>query len=100
MRPVTANWLPLVWAFVVWFVHFMLCWTAVELWPGQWQANVLAWGATAVALLALAWHWRRLQGHQAAGALSAWVHGLSQGTTVLAFVAVVFSAVPSLVILP
>jgi len=95
-----AGWLPLVWAFIVWFVHFMLCWTAVELWPRQWQANVAAWAATAGALLALAWHWHRLQGHRPPGALSGWVHRLGRGATALAGVAVVFNALPSVVFLP
>jgi hypothetical protein len=95
-----ANGLPLVWAFVVWFVHFMLCWVAVELWPGQWQANVLAWAATAVALLVLGWHWLRLQRPRAPGPLSGWVQRLALGSTALAGVAVVFSALPSFVFLP
>ena len=98
--PGKADWLPLVWAFVVWFVHFMLCWTAAEVWPRQWQANALAWAATAVALLVLAWYWRHLHGTRPPGTLSGWVHRLGRGATALAGVAVVFSALPSLVFLP
>ena len=66
----------------------------------QWQANVLAWTATAVALLLLGWHWLRLQRLRAPGPLSGWVQRLAQGTTALAGVAVMFSALPSFVFLP
>jgi hypothetical protein len=95
------GWLPLVWAFMVWFLHFLLCWAAVELWPGQWQANAVAWAATVGALLALGWHWRRLQRSTApAGSMLDWVHHLGRGATAIAGLAVLFSALPSLVFLP
>lgn len=89
-RPVLA-------AFVVWFVHFMLCWTAVELWPGDVRANAAAWGFTAVALLAVGVQAARLQRPDPADASAAAAGRISRGATLLAAVAIVFTAVPSLV---
>lgn len=98
MTPSTrARWRPLVAAFVVWFLHFMLCWVAVELWPGHRLANASAWGLTAVALLCLGVHAWHLQRRAAQGELSAWTRRLGQGATALAGLAVVFTAVPSMV---
>lgn len=97
-----AGWTPLVAAFVIWFLHFLLCWAAAELlWPRQWLANGLAWAATVLALGALAWHWRRLGG-RAPGeeGLVGWAHQIGRGATAIAGVSVLFSAVPSLVWLP
>lgn len=96
-----SGWLPLIAAFVIWFVHFVLCWAAAELlWPRQWLANILAWGATVLALAVLAWHWRRLRLDAPSGAVVGWTRRVGQGAIAIASVAVVFSAVPSLVFLP
>jgi hypothetical protein len=96
-----SGWLPLVAAFVIWFVHFMVCWAAAELlWPRQWLANGLAWVATLLALGALGWLWRRISLGPPSGGLVGWARRVGQGATVIAVVAVLFSAVPSLVFLP
>ena len=91
---------PLVTAFVIWFVHFMACWAAGEVWPQRWPANALAWGATAVALPALVVHFVRINARHAEGALSGWAYRFARGATAIAAVAVLFSALPSLVFLP
>jgi hypothetical protein len=96
----TAGWLPVTGAFIVWFAHFMACWVAVEIWPRQWIANALAWGATAVALLALGACWVCLGPGRPAGETASWTRRLGRGATAIASVAVVFSALPSLVFLP
>jgi len=96
----SPGWLPMVGAFVIWFAHFMLCWVAVEIWPGQWVANACAWALTAAALLALGLHARRLQAGVSRGELTGWTRRLGQGAVAIAAVAVVFGAVPSLVFLP
>ncbi|WP_418315686.1 hypothetical protein [Piscinibacter sakaiensis] len=95
-----SGWKPVLTPFVIWFVHFMASWSAVEIWPHQWQANLLAWGFTALALLALAVHWRQLARSVPDGELARWTHRFGQGAVAIAAVAVVFSALPSLVFLP
>jgi hypothetical protein len=95
-----SGWRPMLAAFVVWFAHFMLCWAAVEVWPRQWQANVLAWALTAVALAALGAQWARLHASLPRDELARWNHRFGQGAIAIAGVAVVFSAVPSIVFLP
>ena len=95
-----AGWRPLIGAFVIWFVHFMGCWVAVEIWPGQWPANVLAWGLTALALAALGFEALRLRAGASRGDLADWNRRIGQGATAIAGAAVVFGALPSLVFLP
>lgn len=97
MKP--SRWGPILTAFTIWFAHFMVCWAAAEIWPHQWPAHALAWVATAAALLALGVHLVRAHAGRAAGMLQAWSHRFAQGATVLAAVAVLFSALPSLVLL-
>lgn len=94
------SWRPIVTAFAIWFVHFMLCWAAGEIWPHQWAANALAWGVTAIALLAVGVHYVRLKAHHADGDLPGWSYRFARGAIAIATVAVVFSAVPSFVFLP
>jgi hypothetical protein len=95
-----AGWRPLIGAFVVWFVHFMGCWVAVEIWPGQWVANALAWGLTALALAALGVEALRLRAGAARGDLAGWNRRIGQGAIAIAGAAVVFGALPSVVFLP
>jgi hypothetical protein len=95
-----SRWGPLVTAFVIWFVHFMACWTAGEIWPQRWPANALAWGATAIALPALVVHFVQVNARYAQGTLSGWALRFARGAIAIAAVAVLFSAVPSLVFLP
>lgn len=95
-----AGWRSIVTAFAIWFVHFMLCWTAAEIWPRAWQANALAWGFTAIALLAMAMHVRWLKARCALGDASSWNHRYARRAAGLATAAVVFSALPSMVFLP
>lgn len=99
MKP-PSPWPPLLTALTIWFAHFMVCWAASELvWPQQRMANVVAWIATAMALLALGMHALRLRGLRAAGALTGLHYRCSQGAAALATVAVGFSALPALVLL-
>jgi membrane protein implicated in regulation of membrane protease activity len=97
-----AGWRPLVGGFVIWFVHFMGCWAAAELWwPGRWPAHVLAWALTVLALAALGWEWRRLRASPASGGdFAGWNRRIGTGATAIAAAAVVFGAMPSLVLLP
>lgn len=91
---------PIVTALVIWFVHFMVIWAAGEIWPRQWTANALAWGVTAIALLALGVHYVRLKAQHADGGLPGWSYRFARGAIAIATAAVVFSAIPSLVFLP
>ncbi len=91
---------PVVMAFVIWFLHFMLVWAVAEIWPHQWTANLWAWGATALALLAVGLHHARLKALHADGELPDWSYRFGRGAAALATVAVMFSALPSLVFLP
>ena len=91
---------PIVTAFAIWFVHFMMLWAAGEIWPHQWTANTLAWAFTAIALLAVGVHYVRLKARHAAGDLPGWSYRLAQGAVAIATAAVVFTAMPSLVFLP
>jgi len=91
---------PLVTAFVIWFVHFMVLWAAGEIWPHQWTANALAWGFTAIALLAVGLHFVRLKAQHAHGGLPGWSFRFARGAIAIATAAVVFTALPSLVLLP
>jgi hypothetical protein len=91
---------PIVTAFVIWFVHFMVIWAAGEIWPHQWAANAVAWGVTAIALLAVGVHYVRLKVRHADAGLSGWSYRFAQGATAIATAAVVFSALPSVVFLP
>ena len=40
---------PILAAFAIWFVHFVLCWAVAEVWPQGRLANRLAWGFTVAA---------------------------------------------------
>lgn len=91
---------PIVTAFAIWFVDFMVIWAAGEIWPHQWTANVVAWGATAVALLVQGVHGVRLKARHADGSLPGWGYRFARGAVAIAMAAVVFSAVPSFVFLP
>jgi hypothetical protein len=91
---------PVVTAFMIWFLHFMVLWAAGEIWPHQWTANVLAWGVTAIALLAVGVQYVRLKAQHADGGLSGWSYRFARGASAMATAAVVFSALPSVVFLP
>lgn len=91
---------PNVTAFVIWFVHFMVLWVGVEIWPNQWAANALAWAVTAIALVALGVHFVRLRTQYTKGCLSGWSYRFARGAAAIAMAAVVFSALPSAVFLP
>lgn len=91
---------PNVTAFVIWFVHFMVLWVGVEIWPNQWAANALAWAGTAIALLALGVHFLRLKAQYTEGCLSDWSYRFARGAGAIAVCAVVFSALPSVIFLP
>lgn len=101
MRPQAPSvWPPIVTAFTIWFIHFMVCWTAGEIWPDGWLANVLAWVATALALPALAVHAVRVAARRRAHGPTDWYFRFAQGAVGLAVLATVFSAVPSIVYVP
>ena len=87
-------------AFAIWFVHFMVSWGASEIWPHQWTANAVAWGVTAIALLAVAVHFVHVKAQHAVGGLAGWSYHFARGAVAIATVAVLFSALPSLVFLP
>ena len=91
---------PVVTAFAVWFVHFMMLWAAGEIWPHQWTANALAWAFTAIALLAVGVHYVRLKAQHADGDLPGWSYRFARGAVAIATAAVVFTALPSVVFLP
>lgn len=91
---------PIVTAFVIWFVHFMVIWAAGEIWPHQWTANALAWGVTAIALLAVGAHYLRLKAQHADGGLPGWSYRFARGAIAIATAAMVFSALPSFILLP
>lgn len=95
-----AGWRPLIGAFVIWFLHFMGCWVAVEVWPRQWAANALAWGLTALALGALLVEGWGLRAGAVRRGLAGWNRRIGRGAVAIAAVAVVFGALPSLVFLP
>ena len=78
----------------------MACWTASEVWQRQWPANGVAWAATALALLAVAMHSALVKSQHAAGDLPGWHYRFAQGAIAIATVAVLFSALPSVVFLP
>lgn len=87
-------------AFSIWFVHFLLCWAAVEIWPGQPLANRLAWAFTVLALAAMGWHFSRVQRLSGQGGLVGFSRRFAQGAVAIATVALLFTAVPTLVFLP
>lgn len=91
---------PIVTAFVIWFVHFMVIWAAGEIWPHQWPANALAWGVTAIALLAVGVHHVRLKARYADGRIADWNYRFARRAVAIAAAAVVFSAIPSFMPLP
>ncbi len=95
-----SSWGPVLTAFTIWFVHFMACWTAGEIWPHQWRANALAWSATAGALLAVGVHFGRLQSLHAQGKLPGWNYRFARGAAAIATAAVLFGALPPIVFLP
>ena len=91
---------PIVTAFAIWLVHFMVIWAAGEIWPHEWTANALAWGVTAIALLAIGLHYVRLKAQHADGDLPGWSYRFARGAIAIATVATVFSALPSFVFVP
>lgn len=91
---------PVLIAFIVWFVHFMLCWAAVEIWPDEQRANTLAWGFTVLALVALGVNVVRLNRRAERGELADANRRLARGAIAIATVAVLFTALPSFVFLP
>jgi hypothetical protein len=95
-----SRWSPLVTAFAIWFVHFMVCWAAGEIWPHRWPANGVAWVATPIALLAMGAHLFRVSARHADGTLEGWQHRFAQGAIAIATVAVLFTALPSIVFRP
>ncbi len=95
-----SHWSPIVTAFSIWAGHFLVCWAAGEIWPRQWPANALAWGATAIALLAVGVHFVQVNARHAKGGLQEWEHRFARGAAAIAAVAVLFSALPSVVFLP
>ena len=95
----SSEW-PIVTAFVIWFVYFMVIWAAGEIWPHQWAANALACGVTAIALGAVGVRHGRLISRHAEGGLSDWSYRFAKGAAAIATAAVLFSALPFVVQLP
>lgn len=92
-----SGWIPVLTAFVIWFVHFLACWVAVEIWPAEPLANRLAWGFTALALAAMAVFHAGVRAAAAAGDLEGWNRRFADGAAAIATVSILFSAVPSVV---
>ncbi len=95
-----SSWQPIITAFAIWFVHFMMLWAAGEIWPHQRTANALAWAFTAIALLAVGVHYVRLKARHADGSLPGWSYRFARGAVAIATAAVMFTALPSVVFLP
>lgn len=91
---------PILAAFAIWFVHFVLCWAVAEVWPQGRLANRLAWGFTVAALLAIGVHARRVARRSAGGEFAVTGLRLARGSIVIAAVAVVFTALPSVLLRP
>ena len=91
---------PFLTAFIIWFTHFMLCWVAVEIWPHQGRANTAAWALTAIALAAMTVHAALVRRKAARGQLADPGRRLARGAIAIATVAVLFTALPSVVFLP
>jgi hypothetical protein len=91
---------PAMTAFVIWFAHFMLCWVAVEIWPSESRAHQLAWVFTAMALLAMGVHFVRTERWAGCGELAGFSRRFARGAIAIATVAVLFTALPSVVLLP
>ena len=93
-----SSWRPIVTALSIWFAHFLVCWAASELvWPGQRAAHVVAAGATVIAWAALVLHLRGLH-KQGAGAEIRWKNRLARRATALAALAVLFNALPAVLL--
>lgn len=84
-------------AFVIWFVHFMLCWAVAEFWAEDAPATRLAWAFTAAALLAIAVHAARLRSLGRHGEDDPPTLRIARGANAIAAVAVLFTAVPTIV---
>lgn len=102
MKPTDSpsSWRPILAALSIWFAHFMVCWAASELvWPGQWTAHVVAAGATAIAWAALVLHLRGLR-RKRNGTDAGWKNRFARRATAVAATAVLFNALPALVLAP
>lgn len=100
MTMALSGWRPIVTAFSIWFAHFMLCWAAVEIWPHGWRANLLAWGFTVVALAAMAAHFVQLRRADVQAEAARFNRRFAYGATAIATLAVLFTALPSMVLVP
>jgi NO-binding membrane sensor protein with MHYT domain len=95
-----ASWQPVLSSLSIWFVHFIGCWAVSEFSPHRWWNHVMAWVFTIVALAAVGGlHWR-LERTEASGDLARWKRRFARGATAIAVVAMLFTAWPSLVLLP
>jgi hypothetical protein len=95
-----ASWQPVLTSLSIWFVHFIACWAVSEFSPQRWWSHVMAWGFTAVALTSAGiFHWR-LERTDASGDLARWKRRFARGATAIAVVAMLFTAWPSVVLLP
>lgn len=100
MKPLPlAGWRPILTAFTLWFAHFMLSWATAELWPGPPMAHPLAWVFTVLALAGLVLHLRRIRSSPPRGELGAWTRRFALGAVAIATTAVLFVALPSLILL-
>lgn len=101
MKPTGASAARLmVTAFAIWFAHFVACWVVVEIWPGEWRANYFAWGFTLIALLTTAVHLVRLRRPAEPAEVPDFGRRFARGAIAIATVAVLFTALPSVVFLP
>jgi hypothetical protein len=95
-----ASWQPMLAALSIWFVQFIACWAVSEFSSHRTWNHVLAWIFTAVALAAVGLVHLRLERHDAIGDLARWKQRFARGATVLALVAILFTAWPSIALRP
>lgn len=84
-------------ALVIWFVHFMLCWAVAEFRAEDVPATRLAWAFTVAALLAIAVHGARLRRLGRHGDDDLPTLRIARGANAIAAVAVLFTALPTIV---
>ncbi len=91
------GWLPYLASLTVWLAHWTLCWIVALVWQGERTANILAIFLTVVALIVLAWMFRRFQTVPGGDeGLEGWGRRLALSTTIVAAVATIFNVMPAL----
>lgn len=95
--PILEGWTPIIGALSIWFGHFMIAWSAGEIWAHQTLANTITIVATLIALVALAWLFLRLRAADPAGDHTAFLRRFGLGSVFYATVGTLFDAAPALI---